>query len=316
MQDLATDTELVLAAQGGDAGGLAVLLERHRAGMLAVALRILGYSPEAEDVVQDAVLVALRRIDELRDPAAVGPWLHAIVRNACRMRLRVSHSDPLAIPALGLPSAEPSPEEVLDRQALRDWVWHALGDLSEPLRLVVMLRYFSGVSSYGQIAALCGVPVGTVRSRLNQAKRKLAGALLASAGQAHDGASSLAVARCQEFADLLTAAERGTLPAALAGRWSPDSEIVAPDGRRTRGLDFLIYAMDSDLTAGVHQRPANVVASRDLTIVEAELLSPSDDPDHCPRGVVWLSTLRDGRVRRLRLFHPQPSPTAAETGPR
>ncbi|MGH2369756.1 MAG: RNA polymerase sigma factor, partial [Chloroflexota bacterium] len=203
---------------------------------------------------------------------------------------------------------------VLDRQALRDWVWHALGELSEPLRMAALLRYFSGVSSYDQIAALCGVPVGTVRSRLNQAKRKLADALLAGAGLAHDGAASLASARRQEFAELLAAAERGAFAGALAGRWSRDAEIVAPDGQRTRGLAFLLRAMDSDLEAGVHQRPVNVIASRDVTIVEADLLSPPDDPDHCPPGVVWLEVLRDGRVERLRLFHPRPSPVAAEAG--
>ncbi|MGH2371439.1 MAG: dihydropteroate synthase, partial [Chloroflexota bacterium] len=119
VRDLPTDVELVVAAQAGDPGSLAVLLERHRAGMHAVALSILGYGPDAEDALQDAVVVALRRIGELRDAAAAGPWLHAIVRNACRMRLRATHAhraEPLGDPVPLLPSAEPSPEEVLDRQ--------------------------------------------------------------------------------------------------------------------------------------------------------------------------------------------------------
>ncbi len=54
--------------------------------MRAVAMSLLGYGPDAEDVVQDAALTALRRIGDVRDPAAVGAWLRAVVRNAARMR--------------------------------------------------------------------------------------------------------------------------------------------------------------------------------------------------------------------------------------
>ena len=60
--------------------------------------------------------------------------------------------------------------------------------LSEPLRLAVTLRYFTGASSYEAIAELCGVPVGNVRSRLSAAKAKLAEELLETAAAAHDDA--------------------------------------------------------------------------------------------------------------------------------
>jgi DNA-directed RNA polymerase specialized sigma24 family protein len=83
----------------GDATSLALLLDRHRAGTQAVALGLLGYGPDAEDAVQDAML---------------------------------------------------------ERRAQRDWIWRALGELSEPLRLVTLLRYFSDVSSYEQIHAVRG----------------------------------------------------------------------------------------------------------------------------------------------------------------
>ena len=82
------DRALVRAAQTGDVTALALLLEQHRAGMRAVALSILGPVPDADDAVQDAVLVALRRIGDVRDPCAVGAWLRMIVRNRCRSLLR------------------------------------------------------------------------------------------------------------------------------------------------------------------------------------------------------------------------------------
>ena len=56
--------------------------------MRVVALGVLGFSSDADDAVQDACLIALRRIGDVRDPAAIGPWLRTVTRNASRMRLR------------------------------------------------------------------------------------------------------------------------------------------------------------------------------------------------------------------------------------
>ena len=65
------------------------------------------------------------------------------------------------------------PEELIDRQLLQDWVWHAIEELSPSLRVVAMLRYFSEVSSYEQIAIMCELPIGTVRSRLSRGRDQL-----------------------------------------------------------------------------------------------------------------------------------------------
>ncbi|MEV4249846.1 sigma factor [Streptosporangium canum] len=73
--DTSDDVRLTLAAQAGDIAALGLLLEQHRAGMRAVALSILGPGPDVDDVMQDAALIALRRIENLRDPQAAGPWL-------------------------------------------------------------------------------------------------------------------------------------------------------------------------------------------------------------------------------------------------
>ncbi len=78
------DARLTRAAQAGDIAALGLLLEQHRAGMRAVALSILGPGPDADDAVQDATLIALCRIGDVRDPEAVGAWLRMIVRNQCR----------------------------------------------------------------------------------------------------------------------------------------------------------------------------------------------------------------------------------------
>jgi RNA polymerase sigma factor (sigma-70 family) len=308
------DAELVRAAQAGHVSSLGLLLARHRAGMRAVALSILGPGPDADDAVQEASLVALRRIGDLRDPQAVAPWLRAVVRNACRMQLRAPTAVPLGDPeSPALPDRGPGPDELLDRHAARDWVWHAVGELTPPLRLATMLRYFTDVHAYEQIAELCQVPVGTVRSRLGQARVKLSQALLATADSAHDDVAALTAAHRRDAEDTLRAAHRGVLVEALRDRWSPQVETTWPQGRRTHTAHDLVLAMDRDLGDGVRQRLRNVVAGRDLVIWEADLISPDHDPFHCPPAVAWVQSFDAGRVRRLRLFHPRPVAGAARS---
>jgi RNA polymerase sigma factor (sigma-70 family) len=298
-----SDVELVLAARGGDIGALGLLLTRHEAGMRAVALSVLGYGPDAEDAVQDASLAALRRIGDLRDPESVGPWLRMIVRNACRVRLRSARTVvPVADPTP--PADLLSPDRILDSHASRDWIWHAVDELTPTLRQTVLLRYFTDVNSYEQIAAILEVPVGTVRSRLNQARGKLAEALRATADQAHVDAGAVNAASAREAVETLEVAERGDFPALVADRWLPETEFIAGNGVIRGGRDLLTYGMNKDLTEGVRQRFVHAVAGRDVTIWTMDLISPPDDPEHCPPGVMWVMTHREGRFAKLRLFHP------------
>ncbi|MFD9733823.1 RNA polymerase sigma factor [Umezawaea sp. NPDC059074] len=294
-----SDAELVRAAQSGEVTALGTLLARHRAGMRAVALGVLGYGPDADDAVQDASLTAVSRIGDLRDPAAVGPWLRMVTRNAGRMRLRAPQA--VAVPET-LPALGPTPDQVVEEGALRDWVWHAIGELSEPLRLAVLLRHFSGVTSYEQIAAACEVPVGTVRSRLNAARTSLADALLTTADLTHDDIAEKTERSKAEALDTLAAAERGAFAEVVADRWTPDAELLA--GAVRGGVGTMIDGMNCDLEAGVRQRFGAALVSRDLTLWEMDLVNPPDDPDHCPPGVIWMMSHRGGRYHRLRLFHP------------
>ncbi|MFG2356902.1 RNA polymerase sigma factor [Streptomyces sp. NPDC048521] len=311
----AEDTALTLAAQAGDVSALALLLERHRPGMRAVALSLLGPGADVDDVMQETALVALRRIVDVRDPEAVGPWLRMVVRNNCRNLLRAARRvEP--VEEVPLPPDDATPEQVLQSHALRDWIWEAVEALSPTLRLPVVLRYFStGITSYQQIAEACAVPVGTVRSRLSQARTALAQALTATAATAHEDVLRRTEASWQEVHATLEAAERGEFGTVVKDRYSPEVALLA-GGQRLGGVDLLLAGMDGDLSAGVRQRPLHVVAGRSLVVWEMELVNPPDNPDHCPPAVAWIMTLDDGRFDRVSLYHsprPQtvPPPAAA-----
>jgi RNA polymerase sigma-70 factor (ECF subfamily) len=299
-----SDAELVRAARDGAVECLGALLGRHRAGMVAVALSVLGHRPAAEDAVQEAALVALRRIGDLRDPDAVGPWLRAIVRNACRMQVRGTREVPVdRLDELALPAGA-DPADLVDRNATADWVWRAVHELSPGLRLVAMLRYFTDVTAYDQIAAVCGVPVGTVRSRLNQARARLAEALLATVDLVHDDAAALLRARRREATELLEAAHGGWFAQALAQTYAPSVTTSWPDGDFTRGQEPMVRVMNGDIGDGVQHRLADVVAGRDIVILRTDMINPPHDPFHCPPSAVWVKHLDGGRVSHLRLFHP------------
>jgi RNA polymerase sigma factor (sigma-70 family) len=222
------DAELVLAAQAGDAAALGMLLDRHRARMKAVAVGLLGARGDIQDVVQDACLQAVRRITDVRDPDAAGRWLVSIVANACRARLRRPPVEAATDDADMLHGAANSVDDAVERAALRDWVWTALGRLPESLRLAVVLRYFSTASSYESIAAVCGVPVGTVRSRLHAARAQLAEELLATVAARHDDAVAYQ-RHARDIAEAMLTFYRSGDRSHLAGHLARDLRFALAD---------------------------------------------------------------------------------------
>lgn len=278
--------------------------------MYAVAYSILESVPDAEDVCQDAAIIAMSRLGDLRDPSAVGPWLKAIVRNNCRMRLRTRLPVPAGFPDdSAMMAGADDPAEIIERHATRDWVWDGLMGLTPAVRDAAILRYFTQLNSYQEIARVCDVPVGTVRSRLSEARRRLAGALPATAAARHDDVGALTAERREEAAAVLTAVSCFTPLSALSERWWPDVEITWPTGDLLVGLPALLAVCASDYADGVQASLTNVVAGPGLTIWENRFINPPEDPDHCPPGATWLLTEAEGRIRSVRLFHaPRPAP--------
>jgi len=303
-----SDVELARMAQRGDATSLGVLLERHRAPLYALALRFLGYGPDAQDAVQDAFLIALRTIERLREPEAVGGWLRGILRNVCLRRLRerrqgeILFEEELSRRAES-GSLESSVEETIDRLAMREWVWSALGRLPEELQVTALLRYFGGHSSYEEISATLGVPMGTVKSRLNTIKLRLAEALLETASLEHDEARRLAEARENFFKAGYAECNQAEGCEILASAFSEDLVVSFSNGRVfTRGYEFMIKDMVRDLEIGAKTHPKEVISSKDVAVIECDLESPPEDPHHCPPAISQVAVYREGKIHRLHWY--------------
>jgi RNA polymerase sigma-70 factor, ECF subfamily len=146
----------------------------------ALARYLLRDEHDAQDVVQDAVLRAMRYFDGFRqgDPRA---WLLAIVRNCCHTWYRRRRNEGVM---LSYGDADSSPQlhaagntDALAIQASeREAIGRALAELPLEFREVVVLRELNEMS-YREIATITGVPVGTVMSRLARARKRLASSL-------------------------------------------------------------------------------------------------------------------------------------------
>ena len=91
---------MVAAVVAGDADGFAAVYDQYATSLYACCRAVLP-EPEAAGAVLDTFLIATVKLDGLRDPDRLGPWLHAVARNECLRRLGPGLQIPAAIPAAG-----------------------------------------------------------------------------------------------------------------------------------------------------------------------------------------------------------------------
>lgn len=181
------EQELIRQALAGRAQAFAALVDRYRDPLCGMAYSYLGSFEDAQDVTQEVLIYAYLHLRDLRDPGCFPAWLGRITRSRCSDRLRQRGAVPLSLDQLAERSGEAVPSDAgglqsaslgEDRLATRMVVREALGRLSEKTRLAVSLFYLGGYS-HSEIACFLDVPLNTVRSRLQIAKRQLREEMLA-----------------------------------------------------------------------------------------------------------------------------------------
>jgi RNA polymerase sigma-70 factor (ECF subfamily) len=179
----ASDLDLVRRAQGGDTDAFGELVERHRRAVFRAALAAVGSTAEADDVAQEAFVTAYRKLTGFRGEAAFRTWLLAITwrkaidrRNSMTRWLRLTVTAPDADDAPNsmenAPSRSRSQEENLAASELQRTVRRLIATLPKKLRDALLLAG-SGEYSYEQMGHMLGVPVGTVKWRVSEARRLL-----------------------------------------------------------------------------------------------------------------------------------------------
>lgn len=171
-----SDAELASRVQNGDSAAFDTLVRRHMQRAFRVAMRLLGQPQDAEDLVQDAFLAALEKIDTFDTQRDFAPWFYRILVNRClnarKARARRTTSE---VPA-DAASSVASPLLETERSEIRRHLKQAMKLLPERQRTIVAMFDLEGFSS-PEIAEIMGISDGTVRWHLHQARRVLREAL-------------------------------------------------------------------------------------------------------------------------------------------
>ena len=170
---------LVAAARQGDAQAFGALVALYQTAVRRAAVAALGASTDAEDVAQDAFLLAWRKLPGFRGESSFRTWLLTIAwrqaldrrRRQARWWARTSAPPyPVDVDVAFGPDPSPDPEQgVLSRDLARR-VAAQIGALTPKLRDTLLLAS-TGEHSYEEIATMLGIPLGTVKWRVSEARR-------------------------------------------------------------------------------------------------------------------------------------------------
>lgn len=174
------DRSLVAASAAGDAEAFAALVARYQAAIVNLARALTADDGEADDLAQETFVRAYRSIGRFRGDSTFRTWLYRVAVNAIRSHLKkrarrwrwfgpsLDERDPAGreSPALATPAT------LEDDVARRQLIDRALASLPADLRIAVTLRDVQGFE-YGEIAAMLGIPIGTVESRIFRARQRL-----------------------------------------------------------------------------------------------------------------------------------------------
>ncbi len=160
--------------QSGDMAAFESLFRQYQRLVFKTAYLISGSREEAEDVLQE-VFVSVWRARQTFNPqkGKLTTWLHRITVNKCVERQRKKKVTQVSLEGLDLPMTQVSDDVLVSRQEY-DRLIKAMNSLDTKHRAVLVLRYFNDLS-YEEIAQTVGIPLGTVKSRMNQALKLLRG---------------------------------------------------------------------------------------------------------------------------------------------
>ncbi len=169
----AGEKELVVRAQKGDRNAFNELILMHARGVMNVIFRMCGDEHIAEDAAQETFIRAWSHLGSFRADASLRNWLYRIALNAATDLLRKEKRIlPGDVDDFDLADPEPGPEGVYLQEERATLVQRAISSLPDASRAVLVLKEYEGLS-YHEIANALDIPLGTVMSRLNYARRLL-----------------------------------------------------------------------------------------------------------------------------------------------
>lgn len=177
------DSLLVARVRSGDFTAMDELVQRHYRNVFNLAFRLSGNYDDAQDIVSEAFIRVHNALPNFRGDANFTTWLYRIVKNVFldeRKKQRIRNHSSLeemvdledSAVSRQVEDPTPGPEWVVERGERADTIQKAVGTLPEAQRVMIALYHFHH-RSYEEIAEVMGLPIGTVKSRLNRARLAL-----------------------------------------------------------------------------------------------------------------------------------------------
>jgi len=178
------DSALIERCRAGDIAAFEPLVEKYRQRVWRLAYNVLRDREEAWDVAQEAFIKAYQALPSFRGQSAFYTWLYRITMNVAADRARSRAAQGRAFGTERVPEedwervitdpnpGEASPADAASRREERRKIMQALDRLSEDHRQIIMLGDLEGLS-YREIADTLEIPMGTVMSRLHNARKRL-----------------------------------------------------------------------------------------------------------------------------------------------
>jgi RNA polymerase sigma-70 factor, ECF subfamily len=180
-----SDASVVAQVLAGDRDAYRVLVERHSRSIFRLAYRMTGNEQDAEDIVQETLLRAYRRLDRFESRSSFSTWLYRIAVNcSVDFSRKRKHDDQQQAaydadspdPVLSVPSTDPSADRLMLSAEVREKVEATMQTLSEKEKAAFVLRHFEG-RSIEEIAQALGMKANAAKNNIFRAVQKLRRAL-------------------------------------------------------------------------------------------------------------------------------------------
>jgi RNA polymerase sigma factor (sigma-70 family) len=277
-------TSWVEEAQRGSRSCFNNLITFYHAEMLAYALKICRYSNIAEDALQDAYINLFIHIGDLKEAANFHSWLRTIVKRCCWQYLNGKEKTlPVTAKMVDSKISGSSLEEEIEKSSLNEFLQERITQLSEPLRVVLILRYFTEYNKYENISEILDIPEGTVRSRLNEAKKQLNKIWRKDLSDMPERLRS--EAECwNEFYDysFRNIQKDSTVRKNFTGHFLQQLEIKFTSGRTAHGRGLFEKEINDDIAYGTSYGIGTVFNLKDIGVIQGENINSKEYPDRCP----------------------------------
>ncbi|MBR6352873.1 MAG: sigma-70 family RNA polymerase sigma factor [Oscillospiraceae bacterium] len=182
------EAQIVRKVLQGDVNAFEDLVLEYEKNVYGITLRMTGNSEDAADMTQEAFIKAFNSLQSFRGDSKFSVWLYRIATNVCLDFLRSRNRKPTVSLSveddegeesqLDIADESQSPELLLERGLTRDAVRRGLDALSPEYRQILLLREIQGLS-YEEISQVLSLEVGTVKSRIFRARKRLCAFLIA-----------------------------------------------------------------------------------------------------------------------------------------